>query len=384
MLPYLFAAAHQNYSTWITQHLRDMQHLPATAKDDLLAGSHVCYHSDGAAAVSGDMFGEQTCIKQGSRRHERHLHQPWAGRSVDPMFRHVFPSLQVIGWDDTETMMLKSWKRLWSPTDTKKRLWEYYGKTLTTETATPYHIINGQVVDGKVNGQDMSTLFSSSLPGGFHAPISNKVVTMKFKTKGVKVNGKIICDLVVNCLLGCWWWGAREEWSFLPSLTTSSARSLHPSSMSMGASETVTSMWLLSVLESLFPISTHQTLYSLMHCSSSTTWCGHRQALWLTSQPAWGTGLIATSPKYLLSYLYRYDKVTAKDHESQRRAGESLTKYQLSLTTPLPSHDKVMKDKTDKQRLGELLCTHNIGDHIEMVSRADSIVTHDKADVSLI
>ena len=42
-----------------------MQHLPATAKDDLLAGSHVCCHSDGAAAVSGDMFGEQTCIKQG-------------------------------------------------------------------------------------------------------------------------------------------------------------------------------------------------------------------------------------------------------------------------------------------------------------------------------
>lgn len=34
--------------------------------------------------------------------------------------------------------------------------------------------------------------------------------------------------------------------------------------------------------------------------------------------------------------------------------------------------------------LGELLCTHSIGDHIEMVSRADSIVTHDEADVSLI
>ena len=41
-----------------------MQRLPATANDDLLAGSLVCHHSDGAAAVSGDMF-EQTCIKQG-------------------------------------------------------------------------------------------------------------------------------------------------------------------------------------------------------------------------------------------------------------------------------------------------------------------------------
>ena len=62
-------------------------------------------------------------------------------------------------------------------------------------------------------------------------------------------------------------------------------------------------------------------LYS-MHHSSSTSWCGHCKALWLNLKPVW--------------------------------------------------------------RLGELLCTHNIGDLIEMVSRAGSIVTHDKADVSLI
>uniref|UniRef100_A0A0E9QE61 Uncharacterized protein n=1 Tax=Anguilla anguilla TaxID=7936 RepID=A0A0E9QE61_ANGAN len=43
-----------------------------------------------------------------------------------------------------------------------------------------------------------------------------------------------------------------------------------------------------------------------------------------------------------------------------------------------------MKNKTCKWRLGELLCIHSIGDHIEMVSRADSIVTHDEANVSLI
>ena len=80
-------------------------------------------------------------------------------------------------------------------------LWEN-SHPLTTATTTLYHIINSQMADGKVNvqdalkiGQDMSTLFSSLLPGGFHAPISNKVVTMKFKTKGVKVNGKIIFDL---------------------------------------------------------------------------------------------------------------------------------------------------------------------------------------------
>ena len=80
----------------------------------------------------------------------------------------------------------------------------------------------------------------------------------------------------------------------------------------------------------------------------------------------------------------RYEQVSAKDHERQRRAGESCTEYRLSLTTPLPSRDKVMKNKANKRRLGELLCTHSIGDNIMMVSRADSIVTHDEADVSLI
>lgn len=51
------------------------------------------------------------------------------------------------------------------------------------------------VQDALKIGQELSALFSSTLPEGFHAPISKKVVTMKFKTKGVKVNGKIICDL---------------------------------------------------------------------------------------------------------------------------------------------------------------------------------------------
>ena len=80
----------------------------------------------------------------------------------------------------------------------------------------------------------------------------------------------------------------------------------------------------------------------------------------------------------------RYEQVSAKDHERQRRAGESSTEYRHSPTTPLPSRDKVMKNKTNKQRLGELFCTHSIGDHIVMVGRADSIVTHEEADVSLI
>jgi hypothetical protein len=38
---------------------------PQDAKKDLLDGAHVCRHSDGAAAVSGDQYGEKTYIRQG-------------------------------------------------------------------------------------------------------------------------------------------------------------------------------------------------------------------------------------------------------------------------------------------------------------------------------
>ena len=42
-----------------------MQHISQDKKKDLLDGAHLCRHSEGAAAVSSDQFGEQMNIKQG-------------------------------------------------------------------------------------------------------------------------------------------------------------------------------------------------------------------------------------------------------------------------------------------------------------------------------
>ena len=42
-----------------------MEHFPERAKEHLLAGAHVCRHSDGATTVPADQFGEQTYIKIG-------------------------------------------------------------------------------------------------------------------------------------------------------------------------------------------------------------------------------------------------------------------------------------------------------------------------------
>ena len=65
MLPYLFAAGHDNYARYLSWYVQQMEHLPQRTKEDLLAGEHVCRHSDGGTAVPADQFGEHTYIKGG-------------------------------------------------------------------------------------------------------------------------------------------------------------------------------------------------------------------------------------------------------------------------------------------------------------------------------
>ena len=260
---------------------------------------------------------------------------------------------------------------------------------LTTETATLCHIINGQVADGKVNvqdalkiGQDMSTLFFSLLPGGFHAPISNKVVTMTFKTKGVKVNGKIICDLVA---LFAWLLvvGSKRRMElstiFIYELGPVPASIINEYGCVRNSNKSVIVQLLGIVVPNLNP--QDDVLVDALQLIYLMVWPSSGAVIDLAVSLACRLDSYITKTFFIFD---RYEKVSAQDHKRQRRAGESSMEYKLSLTTPLPGCDKVMKDKTNKQRLGELLCTHNIGDHIEMGSRADIIVTHDEADVSLI
>ena len=60
MLPYFFIDGHHHYARYISWHLRDMQHIPLDAKQDLLGGSHVCCHTDEADVYQTDVY-----IKQG-------------------------------------------------------------------------------------------------------------------------------------------------------------------------------------------------------------------------------------------------------------------------------------------------------------------------------
>jgi len=57
MLPYFCAAGHHNYARYLSWYVRQMEHFPHSAKEDLLASALVCRHSDGGVKGSGGMKG---------------------------------------------------------------------------------------------------------------------------------------------------------------------------------------------------------------------------------------------------------------------------------------------------------------------------------------
>ena len=80
----------------------------------------------------------------------------------------------------------------------------------------------------------------------------------------------------------------------------------------------------------------------------------------------------------------KYRDVSAKDHERMRRAAEVPIYYELSITSPLPKRDAIMKSKNNKRKLASVLSTFTVGDMTTTESRDDSAFDHDEADITMI
>ena len=81
----------------------------------------------------------------------------------------------------------------------------------------------------------------------------------------------------------------------------------------------------------------------------------------------------------------RYGNVSAKDHERSHRAGGAVpAEYNLTLTSPLPNRDIIMKSKANKRFISRLLCTCTMDSHILMVGEDEGLLNHDEADVLMI
>ena len=80
----------------------------------------------------------------------------------------------------------------------------------------------------------------------------------------------------------------------------------------------------------------------------------------------------------------RYDDMSAKDHERVRRGGEGSTDYNLTINSPLPSRDAILKNKHNKLELSRILSTLDMDAYMSIESRYIGGFEHDEADVTMI
>ena len=85
-----------------------------------------------------------------------------------------------------------------------------------------------------------------------------------------------------------------------------------------------------------------------------------------------------------ISVFDKYQDVSATDLERMRRAAEIPIDYELSITSPLPKRDAIMKSKNNKRKLASVLSTFTVGDMTTTESRDNSAFDHDEADITMI
>ena len=224
MLPYFFAAGHHNYARNLSWYMRQMEHLPHRAKEDLLAGAHVCRPSHGGTTVPADQFGEQTYIKRGkgSGGMKGISTSPeqvalWVNSfsvcaHIDIAMEHMYneaeeeqkPHGEVDGEEKNMHKEEGEGRRRLDEADRKKIAVELekYSHPLNDQQPGVYNICNGQVAPDTVNvqnalaiGSEQSRQFSTSLSSEFHKTIKKKVKTMELLKKAVTVKGKAIYDI---------------------------------------------------------------------------------------------------------------------------------------------------------------------------------------------
>ncbi|KAK3879812.1 hypothetical protein Pcinc_007117 [Petrolisthes cinctipes] len=76
--------------------------------------------------------------------------------------------------------------------------------------------------------------------------------------------------------------------------------------------------------------------------------------------------------------------VSAKDHERLQRSSDFIIEYDLSITSPLPKRDAILKSKKNKQRSGRIHYTFNVDEAVTMYTKDYYGFLHVEADITMI
>ncbi|KAK4327240.1 hypothetical protein Pmani_002296 [Petrolisthes manimaculis] len=85
-----------------------------------------------------------------------------------------------------------------------------------------------------------------------------------------------------------------------------------------------------------------------------------------------------------LKVFDRYEDLSAKDQERMRRGGEGSIDFNLTINSPLPKRDTILKNKHNKLELSRVLSTMDMDAEMSVDSRYSGGFKHDEADVTMI
>ena len=240
------------------------------------------------------------------------------------------------------------------------------------------------VADSLLIGERMAECYSASLPGGFYAPISCPIKTMGDAMKSKRNPDKPAID-IENVFVRLMIIGQRTqlelgplfdyELSAVPASLIDEQGCLRKANKSALVNP-------LGIIEGT-PATADIVIVDV-------------QQLWY--RIVWPHGgspsdVIELIRRRLSRYPHKaekiivfdkYQDVSAKDHERMRRAAEVPIDYELSITSPLPKRDAIMKSKNNKRKLASVLSTFTVGDMTTTESRDYSTFYHDEADIIMI
>ena len=243
------------------------------------------------------------------------------------------------------------------------------------------------VADSSEMGDDMVQryMYTANLPGGLYSAISSPIKTMsvlKKKVKGQQTKPAVDLDNVFLRLLMI---GQRRHMELEPLFAyelcavPSSLMGEHGSLRKSQKAELVKRIDVHEIPPTpadIVIVDVSQLFYHIVwpHGGSPTDLMGSIQGR--LSQYLDDTEIVIVFDKY--------HDVSAKDHERLRQSGEVVIDYDLSISSPLPKRDAIMKSKGNKRKLATMLSSFSLGDNVTVDTRDAGAFGHDEADITMI
>ena len=376
-----------------------MRTLDTEAKVDLVCRHHAGYWN----AVSADQFGEQTAIKMGrGALRGMTLSPELVSEWIDafPITVHVSHNVDYV----YSTSTPGQFKQKQHKEEQKHRCFvdaqdrsliaaevEKYPHPLEDNRPHLYNPVSGQIAPSNVNvadsfniGAKMECAYIATLPDGFHSPISSPIKTMTILKKQASNKVRPVIDLE-NMFLRLLMIGQQRQidlghlFTYELCSVPSSLLDEHSCLRKANKSGLVKRLGVLEVS----PTAPDTIVVDVSQLFYHTVWPHGGN---LSDLIASIKGRINRYPDVAEKIIVfdKYKDISAKDHERLRRAGDVVIDYELSITSPLPKRDAILKSKSNKRRLASVLCTFSLGDTVTMETQDDGAFSHDEADITMI